>query len=90
LLYLLLDVAMRGLWALVALAIVVPPVPGASSGVRLICAVSPLRSDLEGMFRVENTGYCPLSFTSTRGLDTAAFVSGGWVVIVELGALLLQ
>jgi hypothetical protein len=66
LLYLLLNVATRGLRALDAVAIVVPPVPGPPPGVRLICAVSPLRSDLEGMFWVEDTGCCPLNFTNAR------------------------
>jgi hypothetical protein len=65
-LYLLLDVATRRLLALVALAIVIPLVPEASSGVRLICTVSPWRSDLEGMFRVEDIECCPSSCTSAR------------------------
>jgi hypothetical protein len=66
LLYFLFIVATRGRVALVALAAVVPPVPGPPPGVRLISAVSPWCLDLEGRFRVEDTGCCPSSCTSAR------------------------
>jgi hypothetical protein len=64
--------------------------PGPPPGVQLISAVSPWRLDLEGKFRVEDTGCCPSSYTSACRLDTASFESRGSVVVVGLGALLLQ
>jgi hypothetical protein len=74
LLYFLFDVATPEVVALIVLAIVVPPIPGASSGVQLIYVVSPWRSDLEGKFhRVAR---------ARAGLDTAAFVSGGCVGVL--------
>jgi hypothetical protein len=65
LLYLLLDIAKRKMRALVALAIVVPPVPGAfSRGATNLCGVT--IALLKGMFRVEDTGCCISSCMSAR------------------------
>jgi hypothetical protein len=66
LLYFLFGVTTHGLVALVALATVVPSVPGASSGGATVSAVSPWCSDLEGKFRLEDTRCCPLSCMRVR------------------------
>jgi hypothetical protein len=66
LLYFLFIVTTRGRVALIALVVVVPPAPGASSGVRLTTTVSPWCSDLEGGLRVEDTGCCLSSCTSAH------------------------
>jgi hypothetical protein len=90
LLYFLFSVATCGLVAHVALAIVIPLVPGASSGgatdqrsvTMALCPRVQVPSARHWMLCIELHG--------RRCLGTAAFVSGGWVVVVGLGALLLQ
>jgi hypothetical protein len=72
-------------WRLSFLRLLGPP-----SGVQLTTAGSPWRSDLEGRFRVEDTGCCPSTCTMCTGSDTEAFVSEDWVGVVELRVLLLR
>jgi hypothetical protein len=90
LLYLLLNVATRRLLALVALAIVVPPVPEASSrdAANLHSVTMAFRP--RGHVSSGRNWMLPIELHERARLNTAAFVYGGWVVIVELGALLLQ
>jgi hypothetical protein len=55
------GIAMADWIVLVALAIIVPPISRASP---TICTVSPWRSYLASMFRVEDIGCCPSSCMS--------------------------